>query len=84
MGNWHHSGICQHKQSCTEPVNWEPEVVASLTYDLKVCEALVIRRHNCGPGTGLNEDFGAYVKTSMWNPVFYHMHNDDGGGGGSP
>ena len=47
-GNWHHSGICQHKQSCTEVVNWDPEVVASmtnknkrkLTYDLKVCESL--------------------------------------------
>ena len=90
-GNWHHSGICQHKQACPEPVNWEPEVIASLTnknkrkltYDLKVREALEIRRHNSGPGAGLNEDLGAYVKTSMWNPVFHHMRNDEGGGEGA-
>ena len=52
-----------------------------LAYDLKVQEALEIRRHNCGPGNGLNEDMGAYVKTTMWNPVFHHMDNYDGGGG---
>ena len=30
-------------------------------------------RDNCGPGSGLNEDMGAYVKTSQWDPVFYKM-----------
>ena len=68
-------------------VNWEPKVIASmtnknkrkLTYDLKVREALEIRRHNSGPGSGLNEDFGAYVKTTMWNPVFHQMDNDERG-----
>ena len=44
-----------------------------LAYDVKVCETLEIRRHNCGPGSGLNEDMGAYVKTSQWDPVFHKM-----------
>ena len=47
-----------------------------LIYDLKVREALEIRRHNSGPGSGLNEDLGAYVKTSMWDPVFHKMRNE--------
>ena len=47
-----------------------------LAYDLKVREALEIRRHNCGPGRGLNEDFGAHVKTTQWNPVFHKIGVD--------
>ena len=90
-GNYHHSGITQHKENCYAAVTWEPEVLTNMTnknkkklaYDLKVREALEIRRHNCGPGRGLNEDMGAYVKTSLWNPVFHHMCNDDRGGEGA-
>ena len=84
-GNWHHSGITQHKESCPEAVNWKPEVIVNMTnknkkklaYDLKVREALEIRRHRCGPGHGLNEDMGAYVKTSLWSPIFHQMGPDD-------
>ena len=55
-----------------EIVSWEPSVLTNmfnknkkkLAYDLNVREALEIRRHNCGPGHGLNDDMGAYVKTS--------------------
>ena len=90
-GNWGHSGISQYKQFCNEQVNWEPKVITTmsnknkrkLTYDLKVREALEIRRHDCGSGRGLNEDLGAYVKTTMWNPVFHRMNNDATGGGGT-
>ena len=90
-GNWNHSGISQHKKDCPLAVDWEPEVIVSmmnktknkLTYDLKVREALEIRRHNCGPGSGLNEDFGAYVKTHMWDPVFHKMNNESGRGEGA-
>ena len=39
-----------------------------LAYDIKIREALEIRRHNCGPGKGLNEDMGSYVKTDIWDP----------------
>ena len=42
-----------------------------------VREALEIKRRNTGPNNGLNEDWGAYVKTQMWNPVFNTM-NDRG------
>ena len=90
-GNWSHSGICQHKETCPLAVNWKPEVIVNmtnknkrkLTYDLKVREALEIRRHNCGPGSGLNEDYGAYVKTTMWDPVFHRMNNEAGMGEGA-
>ena len=88
-GNWGHSGISQHKENCSEAVNWEPEVITTmmnknkkkLTYDLKVREALEKRCFNCGPGKGLNEDLGSYVKTTMWNPVFHRMRSDEVGGG---
>ena len=81
-GNWAHSGISQHKENCSQPVEWEsPKVLKtmsgknkkSLAYSLKVREALEIKRQNSGPGHGLNEDFGAYVKTTQWNPVFHAM-----------
>ena len=82
-GNLAHSGISQHKEQCNVEVDWKPEVIKNmsnknkkrLTYNLKVREALEIRRHNCGPGKGLNEDYGAYVWTTQWNPVFHQMDN---------
>ena len=40
-----------------------------LMYDLKIREAVEIRRNRCGPGRGLNEDMGAYVKSDIWDPV---------------
>ena len=40
-----------------------------LAYNLKVREAFEIRRHNSGPGKGLNEDNGAYLRTDIWDPV---------------
>ena len=84
-GNWSHSGISAHKEFCKDEIDWTtPKVIATktnknkkrLNYDLKVREALEIRRRGCGPGQGLNEDFGAYVKTTMWNPVFHQMDRD--------
>ena len=81
-GNWHHSGMTQHKEQCQESVDWEnPQVLATfsnknkkrLAYDLKIREALEIKRHDTAPGKGLNEDHGAYVKTTQWNPVLHTM-----------
>ena len=43
-----------------------------LTYVLKVREALEIHRHNSGPRRGLNEDYGAYMKTMMWLRVIFN------------
>ena len=84
-GNWSHSGISAHKEFCKEEIDWTtPKVIATktnknkkrLNYELKVREALEICRRGCGPGQGLNKDFGAYVKTTMWNPVFHQMDRD--------
>ena len=80
-GNFQHSGIVQHRESCTVPMDWEPRVITNMldkskrkmTYNLKVREALEIKRQNTGPNNGLNEDWGAYVKTNAWNPVFNQM-----------
>ena len=46
---------------------------AKLKRDLRIREALEIQRHNCGPGQGMNEDWGSYVKTTQWGPVFSGM-----------
>ena len=35
----------------------------------KEVEAFEIRCHDTGPGKGLNEDNGAYLKTDIWDPV---------------
>ena len=62
-------------------MDWTPEILSSptiknqqqLKHHLRVEEALWIRRLQCGPGKGLNEDFGSYVKTDVWTPVFGAM-----------
>ena len=40
-GNWQHSGICQHKQNCSENVDWKPKVIASMTNKNKKNERLI-------------------------------------------
>ena len=40
-----------------------------LDYNIKIREAMEIRRHNSRPRKGLNEDMGAYIRTNMWDPV---------------
>ena len=75
---WSHSGVTQHHQHCSLPFsldnftpvhNMQGKRRRKLEYDLCVREALEIRKHDCGPGRGLNEDMGAYVKTDIWDPV---------------
>ena len=84
---YHHSGITQHYEHCQHNFNKENfEVVKNmqhknkrrLIYDLKIREALEIRHHNSGPGKGLNEDTGAYVRTDIWDPVLNTMGNSSG------
>ena len=78
--NWQHSGISQHHQHCEETFDQANASVITtmqdknkkrLNYNLKIREALDIRRHNCGPGKGLSEDMGAYVKTDLWDPILH-------------
>ena len=75
---WQHSGISQHHQHCSHQfdrqnfdvvTNLQDKHKNRLTYNLRIREAMEIRRHNSGPGKGLNEDMGAYVKTDIWDPV---------------
>ena len=69
-------------------MEWTPEVLSrvnlknrgQLKHHLRVEEALWIRRLQCGPGKGLNEDMGSYVKTDAWTPVFSTMETDGGVG----
>ena len=46
-----------------------------LGYDLRIREALEIKRIGTGPGKGLNEDNGAYVKTDIWDTVLNSIGN---------
>ena len=55
------------------------ERIKNPKYDLRVREALFIRRYNAGPGKGMNEDMGSYVYTNQWQPVFNKMGTDRGG-----
>ena len=75
---WKYSGITQHLQHC--PMNFKRENFevmvtmqdkkkSRLGYNLRMREAFEIRRHDTGPGKGLNEDNGAYLKTDIWDPV---------------
>ena len=44
-----------------------------LGYNMRIREALEIRRHKSGPGHGLNKDMGSYVKTDIWDTVLNAM-----------
>ena len=79
-GQWSHSGLTQHLEKCDGPIDG-PNILCTtshkskngLKYDLRVREALFIRRFDCGPNKGMNEDWGSYVKTTQWAPVFGGM-----------
>ena len=79
---WTHSGIVAHKQDCPLQVEWDnPEILDSLRgknksaldYNLRLRESLYIAKENTGPGYGLNEDWGGYLKSRTWLPVFSRM-----------
>ena len=75
-GKWSHSGLTQHMRDCNATIP-EPHILHNTNdksknpkFDLRVREALYIRRYKCGPGKGMNEDLGSYVTTTQWEPVF--------------
>ena len=81
-GQWQHSGLTQHYENCpydfdkdnfTVIQTMQDKFKGRLAYNLKIREAFEIRRHNCGPGKGLNEDNGAYLKTDIWDPLLKTM-----------
>ena len=84
-----HSGLAKHMAQCNATIP-KPEILhinddrkKNPKYDLRIMEALQIRRHNCGPGRGMNEDLGWHVTTNQWQPLFNKMGQTGGGGQGS-
>jgi hypothetical protein len=78
-GDADHSGVSMHMTACPGPIKWDDvEVLATLQHknkltlqrQLSIREALEIRRQGAEPNKGLNKDFGSYVKTKAWDPVF--------------
>ena len=76
---WSHSGLTQHMENCSANIEG-PKILHNSDerqknpkFDLRVREALYIRRYQCGPGKGMNQDYGSYVNTNQWQPVFNRM-----------
>ena len=79
---WQHLGITQHYQNCRKKFdtqnfsvvhNMQDKNKRRLGYNMRLREALEIRCHKSGPGRGLNEDMGSYVKTDIWDTVLNSM-----------
>ena len=85
---WSHSGLTQHMELCKANIEGPTILYTSddrqknVKQDLRIMEALHIRRLNCGPGKGMKEDMGLYVTTNQWQPVFNRMGGGGGGGQG--
>ena len=76
---WSHSGLTQHMERCKAEIEG-PDILytndnrnKNPKYQLRIMEALYIRRFNCGPNKGMNEDMGSYVTHNQWQPVFNRM-----------
>ena len=76
-GEWSMSGIAAHKKHCKEGnVNFDnPILLATINADFKLdhMEALMIKLHQTGPGSGLNEDEGRRVRTRQWDPLVIQL-----------
>ena len=76
---WAHSGLTQHMEHCKAKIEGPKILFVSddkkknPKFNLRIMEALHIRRWNSGPGKGMNEDMGSYVTTNQWQPVFNKM-----------
>ncbi len=71
--------IAAHQVECGCDIDMtKTKVLAQETqwFPRKVREALEIRRLNTGPGHGLNQDMGDYVRTNHWNDLFEAINNN--------
>ena len=90
QNRWTHSGLTEHMEHCSAE-NEGPKILFNAKrknknpkFDLRVSEALCIRQLNCGPGKGLKKDFGSYLTTTQWEPVFNKMRQSGGPGSSLP
>ena len=79
---WSHSSIVAYKRFCPFPVDWDnPKVLDSMSnknrqalkYSFRLHESLHSAKYNTGPCYGIYEDWGGYLKTRAWLPVFEKM-----------
>ena len=76
---WSHSGLTQHMETCKAHIEGpvilhnSDDRLKNPKFDLRVRESLYIRRYNCGPSRGMNQDYGSYVTSNQWQPFFNRM-----------
>ncbi len=71
--------IAAHQIECGCEIDMtKTKVLAQETrwFPRKVREALEIRRLKTGPGHGINQDMGDYVKTNHWNDLLEAINNN--------
>ena len=73
------SAVALHDFDCDGNIEWEKMEtlkVESRRFEREVRETLEIQYHECGPDKGgMNIDYGKYVKTKFWTPLFASMRN---------
>ena len=74
-GDVRNDALAEHQQICNCQIEWEnTETIAiePIWFRRKVREALEIRRLKTGPRDpdGINRDYGDYVNTQTWLPLF--------------
>ena len=86
-GEWSMSGIAAHKEHCKEGnINFDnPTILATILatinarlnrqadFKLDHMEALMIKLHQTGPGSGFNEDEGRRVRTRQWDLLLIQL-----------
>ena len=82
-GEWSMPGIAALKEHCKERnVNFDnPTILATINarskrqadFKLDHMEALMIKLHQTGPGSGFNEDEGRRVRTRQWDPLLIQL-----------
>jgi hypothetical protein len=74
QGQWHRTGLSEHAKSCDGEIDWtnvKPLSYENRKFKRKVTEALEIQLRETGPKHGgLNKDYGKFVATTFWEPIF--------------
>ena len=73
---WELTGISGHVQNCQEGFKWvDVEVlkVKERKFDRKIREALELQESSPHNEHDLNQDYGQYVTTRFWKPMFSYL-----------